>query len=174
MNDHERFMQLAIDEAAQALAQGEFPVGCIIVAAGEVVAKGQRKHSRFFNSQQSANELDHAETTALRNLLTEHPEIDRTRATVYATMEPCLMCFSTLILNNIHHIVYAYEDVMGGGTNVPLNRLAPLYRHKKITIVPHVLREKSLALFKEFFSAPQNNYWQDSLLAQYTLEQTKS
>jgi tRNA(adenine34) deaminase len=149
-------------------------VGCIIVVDGEVVARGHRAHSRFFNSQQTANELDHAEITTLRNLVTVHPEIDRTRATVYATMEPCLMCFSTLILNNIHNLVYAYEDVMGGGTKVPLNRLPPLYRQKKITVVPHVLREKSLALFKKFFSEPQNNYWQESLLSQYTLAQADS
>jgi tRNA(adenine34) deaminase len=171
MNYHEKFMRLALEEAREALDQGEFPVGCVIASDGEVVAKGHRKNSRFFDHQQSANELDHAEITAIRNLLAERPEIDRTRAVAYSTMEPCLMCFATLILNNIHTIVYAYEDVMGGGTTVALNRLPPLYRQKKISVIPHILREESLALFNKFFSAPQNTYWLDSLLSQYTLEQ---
>lgn len=165
-------MLLALEAAEKALHQNEFPVGCIIAVDGEVVAQGHRTHSRFFDLQQSANEMDHAEIMALRSLLAERPDVDRTRTTVYSTMEPCLMCFSTLILNNIHNIVYAYEDVMGGGTNLPLNRLAPLYRQKQITIVPHVLRQQSLALFQQFFADPLNNYWKGSLLAQYTLEQS--
>ena len=171
MNTHEKFMEMALVEARAALGRNEFPVGCLMVSGGEVVAKGRRQNSQFFDSQQSANELDHAEIVALRNLLDTAPDADRSKITVYTTMEPCLMCFSTLLLNNIQTIVYAYEDVMGGGSDLPLHRLKPLYRQKKISLIPHVLRQESLNLFKEFFSSPQNNYWQDSLLAQYTLEQ---
>ncbi len=166
MRVHEKFMALALEEAELALSRNEFPVGCVIVEDGEVVAKGRRKNSKFFNNQQTANEI-----VALRDLISGKPAGDRTNCIVYSTMEPCLMCFSTLILNNIHTIVYGYEDVMGGGTNLPLHHLAPLYRQKQLTIIPHILRSKSLNLFKEFFASPTNKYWQDSLLAQYTLEQ---
>ena len=81
------------------------------------------------------------------------------------------MCFSTLILNGIRTIVYAYEDVMGGGTNVPLRDMNPLYAAMEITVIPNVLRRKSLGLFTTFFSSPDNLYWRDSLLANYTLTQ---
>lgn len=164
-------MEMALVEARAALERNEFPVGCLMVTDGEIVARGHRQNSKFFDSQQSANELDHAEIVALRNLLDKAPETQRHKTTVYSTMEPCLMCFSTLILNNIHNIVYAYEDVMGGGCDLPLHRLRPLYRQKNITIIPHILRQESIELFREFFSSPNNNYWQDSLLAQYTLDQ---
>jgi tRNA(adenine34) deaminase len=115
--------------------------------------------------------MDHAEIVALRALPAGISETDRGRLTVYSTMEPCLMCFSTLILNGIRTIVYAYEDVMGGGTNVPLKGMNPLYAAMEIMVVPNVLRQRSLAYFKTFFSSPDNLYWRDSLLARYTLTQ---
>ena len=81
------------------------------------------------------------------------------------------MCYVTLLLNGIRKIVYAYEDIMGGGTNLDLNELAPLYREMSVEIIPHVLRRESLELFKIFFSNQDNTYWQDSHLEQYTLSQ---
>lgn len=161
------FMTAALVEAEQALASGEFPVGCVLVHEGEIVARGRR-----INSQGPAtNELDHAEIVALRELFATRPELDRSRITAYSTMEPCLMCFSTLLLNNIRTVVYGYEDIMGGGTNLPLAQLLPLYQTMQPTITPHVLRQESVALFKRFFADPQQAYWQGSLLADYTLRQ---
>ena len=163
---HEYFMLLALKEAERALQKGEFPVGCVIADRDRVVATGRR-----INSTGSPNEMDHAEIIALRAIPAGGSEADRDRLTVYSTMEPCLMCFSTLILNGIRTIVYAYEDVMGGGTNVPLRDLNPLYAAMEITVIPDVLRRKSLDLFVTFFSSPNNLYWRDSLLARYTLAQ---
>jgi tRNA(adenine34) deaminase len=81
------------------------------------------------------------------------------------------MCLGALILSGIGQVVYAYEDVMGGGTKCDLSKLTPLYRDHKISIVPNILRRQSLELFKAFFRNPENRYWQGSLLAQYTLNQ---
>jgi tRNA(adenine34) deaminase len=166
MREHEIPMLLALAEAEAALKQGEFPAGCVLVHKGEVIASGQRAHSRS-----KVNEMDHAEILALRSFLDAEPAIAPQEVTVYATMEPCLMCFSTLILNGIRKIVYAYEDVMGGGTNLHLTALNPLYAAMEIEVVPAVLRQESLALFQQFFRNPDNPYWKGSLLAAYTLEQ---
>lgn len=165
--DHEKFMQSALAEARQALAANEFPVGCVFVHDGRVIARGRRTHSR----PESANELDHAEITAIRDLVTNHPDLDRSQVIAYSTMEPCLMCFSTLLLNGIRTIVYAFEDAMGGGANLPLSELNPLYREMNVTLLPHVRRDESLRLFKEFFTNPENSYWKGSLLAEYILDQ---
>lgn len=169
--DHERWMRVALGEAEQALADGEFPVGCIFVHNGTLVASGRRAHSN--NGSDRANEMDHAEILALRAFLETQPAIDPQEVTVYTTMEPCLMCFSTLILNGIRKFVYAYEDVMGGGANLPLSMLAPLYANMKIEMVPAVLREESLRLFQSFFRNPENTYWQGSLLEEFTLGAVK-
>lgn len=169
MVDHEKYMAVALEQAKEALGRGEFPVGAVIVHRGEVLASGKRAHT--LQQQGQVNEIDHAEILALRNLLAQDRELAADELVVYSTMEPCLMCYSTMILNGIRHIVYAYEDVMGGGTNLPLSRLNPLYAEMNIEIVPHVLRSESLALFKQFFTNPENLYWKDSLLQSYTLEQ---
>lgn len=165
MNTDEYFMKAAIAEAEIALANNEFPVGCVIVYNDEIIAKG----SRLGSSNTIPDEIDHAEIIALKNL--GRYNIDRTRAALYCTMEPCLMCFGAILLSGIGKIVYAYEDAMGGGTNCDLKQLSPLYRNNRIRIIPHVLREESLKLFKTFFANPQYNYWKGSLLAEYTLSQ---
>ncbi|HIJ91549.1 MAG: nucleoside deaminase [Desulfobulbaceae bacterium] len=166
---HETYMRLALQQAQQALADNEFPVGAVIVAGNEPLAFGKRENSR----NETANELDHAEIVALRDLLGRRPDIDRQALTVYSTMEPCLMCYTTMLLNGIRNFVYAYEDAMGGGTNLPLMHLAPLYQtmEPEVRILPHILRRESLDLFKAFFTNQENNYWQGSLLAEYTLTQ---
>lgn len=166
MTEHEEHMRLAIEEARQALQAGDFPVGCVMVLEGKVVATGRRRNSGY-----RANELDHAEIVAMRELLNEQPELDTSRLTVYSTMEPCLMCYATMLVNNISKIVYGYEDAMGGGTGLPLAALAPLYASKKIEITGSVLRAECLTLFQQFFRAGANGYLQDSLLARYTLHQ---
>ena len=167
MSSHETFMQMAMDQAKEALAAHEFPVGCVIVHDDLVVAHGRRTNS----TSETTNELDHAEIVALRALLAARPEIDRSQLVVYSTMEPCLMCYATLLLNGVRTIVYAYEDAMGGGTSLDLASLTPLYREMKVELIPHVLRRESLDLFRKFFADPDNDYWRDSLLADYTLRQ---
>jgi tRNA(adenine34) deaminase len=165
--DYEFFMSKALEEGRHALSKGEFPVGCVMAYENRILVTGSRHHSVSDNQ----NELDHAEMLALRRLVDLESKIDRAKITVFSTLEPCLMCYAALIMNDIRHIVYAYEDVMGGGTNLDLKGLKPFYQDTEITVMPHILRQEGLTLFKEFFSDPQNSYLQGSLLAQYTLDQ---
>ena len=81
------------------------------------------------------------------------------------------MCFTTLLLSGIRNFSWAYEDTMGGGTNLPLKHLNPLYAGMNVSIIPHILRSESLKLFQDFFRA--YSYWADSPLARYTMEQYK-
>ena len=163
----EYFMKIALAQAERALADGEFPVGCVIASSDDVLASGYRTGT----SGDSSNEIDHAEITALKRLVERHKEIEKKDLTLFCTMEPCLMCFGAILLNGIRKIVYSYEDVMGGGTGCDLSLLSPLYREIKVSIVSSVLREQSLKLFKAYFENPANAYWKGSLLARYTLEQ---
>ena len=167
MSYHETFMREALLEAREALTAKEFPVGCVLVYEDEIVSRGRRINSRAPDD----NEMDHAEILALRKLFVQYPQIERSNIVVYSTMEPCLMCYATLLLNGIRTIVYAYEDVMGGGTSLDLKKTTPLYREMSVAVTPHILRRESLELFKIFFADPDNTYWQDSPLARYTLQQ---
>ncbi len=164
--DDDYFMEKALALAEKALFEGEFPVGCIIVYKNEIIATG----SRTGTSGKDTNEIDHAEIVALRRFADLDSGIkDKSEITLYSTLEPCLMCYGAILLSGIGKIVYAYEDVMGGGTTCNLAKLNPLYKDRNITIIPDVLRQLSLGLFKEFFSSPDNRYWRGSLLEKYTL-----
>jgi tRNA(adenine34) deaminase len=164
---YENFMGKALELAGGALERGEFPVGCVMVHQDNILVTGVRKGT-IANDR---NELDHAEMVALRRLTELEKPINHEEVTVFCTMEPCLMCYAALILAGIGKIVYAYEDVMGGGSSCDLARLKPLYKNSPITVVADVMRRESLEMFQAFFSNPDNSYWKNSLLAEYTLAQ---
>lgn len=161
------FMAQALAQAKGAFSAGEFPVGCVIADPHQVLAAGGRKGT----AGSLANETDHAEIMALRQLFASGKHRNGGPLTVYCTMEPCLMCFGAILISGIHRIVYAYEDVMGGGTACDLSTLPVLYSGRPVEIVPGVMRRESLALFRAFFSRPETPYWKDSELARYTLAQ---
>lgn len=165
LSRHEHYMDLALEEAGKALEAGEFPVGCVMVAGDKVVATGRRQNSQ----EGTRNEIDHAEVLTLRQLIREQPELDLSQVVVYSTLEPCLMCYSTMLLSGIRTFVWAYEDVMGGGGNLPLYMLNTLYAQMKVELIDRVRRNESLSLFQQFFQS--GDYWQESLLSRYTLAQ---
>jgi tRNA(adenine34) deaminase len=162
---YEHFMSKALEQAQQALAAGEFPVGCVMVYQDDILVSGARRAS----TGDERNEIDHAEMVALRRLTELGDRIDYSQLTAFSTLEPCMMCYSALILAGIGKIVFAYEDVMGGGTGCELTRLTPLYKNSPIKVVPGILRAESLGLFKDFFINTDNNYLKDTLFAEYTL-----
>jgi tRNA(adenine34) deaminase len=169
MEDHHYYMGKALELAQAALQSGEFPVGCVITLNGRIVAQGGRTGTaagRF-------NEIDHAEMAALRQLSASVDQRGQCRqATLYCTLEPCLMCCGAALISGIGRLVFGYEDAMGGGIGFLGSGTAPLYREAEPTVVAGVRRRESLALFQAYFSDPQNRYWQDSLLARYTLAQS--
>lgn len=166
-DNHTRFMRTALDLARQALSRNEFPVGCVMVYNGRIIARGFRTGTR----RDTPSELDHAEMMALRELEGLVEPVDRKRVTVYATLEPCLMCYGALLISGIGHIVYAYEDAMGGATACDRKSLPDLYRSNGIQVTPGICRQESLDLFKAYFERPGIDYWQGSLLANYTMAQ---
>lgn len=165
--DYEHFMTAALEQAEAALHAGEFPVGCILVHKDRILTSGRRTGT----TAEGINEVDHAEMVALRRLVPVGRDVAPAEIVLFSTLEPCLMCYGAIILSGIRTIVYAFEDVMGGGTGCELTQLSPLYRSAGMSIIPHVRRARSVQLLKAFFADPKNLYWKDSLLARYTLKQ---
>ena len=164
--NYEYFMEEVLILAEKALSKGEFPVGCVMVYENKVLVSGSRIHSKGT----IINETDHAEIIALRQLAYKK-DIEKSKVSVFCNLEPCLMCYGALILSGIGEIVYAYEDVMGGGTSCDLSMLTPLYKNTKISLIPNILRDESLKLFKTYFLNSETNYLQGSLLETFTLNQ---
>jgi tRNA(adenine34) deaminase len=165
--DYQHFMEKALDQAKMALSAGEFPVGCVMVYEDKIIVDGYRKGT----TKESVNEIDHAEMLTLRRLIDLEKNKDKNKITLFCTLEPCLMCFGAILLSGIGEIVYAYEDIMGGGTGCNLSKLNSLYKNRKVSIVSNILRQESLELFKVYFANPVNTYWKGSLLAKHILNQ---
>jgi len=163
-----KFMKKALDCATAALKRGDFPVGCVITYENNIISSGERTCSE----SQLSNELDHAEIHALRNISAkkEWMNINKNQCTLYSTLEPCLMCFGAICIHRIPRIVYAFEDVMGGGTSLDRENLPPLYNSFNIEIVSGICRQDSLLLFKDFFNNPNNTYLADSYFANYVIQ----
>jgi tRNA(adenine34) deaminase len=107
--DHERFMRMALDEAARGKAEGNVAVGSIIVQGDRVVARGRNLVMSTFDP------TAHAETVALREAGQALKLVDFSGCTLYTTFEPCPMCCGAILAGNISTLVM-------GGRPTPAER----------------------------------------------------
>ena len=106
--DHERYMRLALDEAARARSSGEVPVGAVVVLDGAVVGAG------FNQPISSCDPTAHAEVVALRAAAKAVGNYRLTGATLYVTVEPCLMCVGAMVHARIGLVVYGAPEPRTG------------------------------------------------------------
>ena len=147
MNDgeHQKFMSLALDLAKISFGLGEVPVGSVIVIEGEVVAFGFNRRELFTSC------LEHAELHALGEASFKLGRWRLTDATVYSTLEPCIMCAGALLHARIKRLVYGAKDPKFGAID-SLYQLAndPRLNHQ-IDVISGILAEPSSHLLTEFF-----------------------
>ncbi|MDM0090499.1 MULTISPECIES: nucleoside deaminase [unclassified Variovorax] len=97
--DDVRWMQLALDEAREAYARGDWPTGAVLVKDGRLLGRGQ-------NRQVTRGDVTaHAEPEALRDAFAQHGPEAAQGATLYCTMEPCPMCAGALKLGGVQTLV---------------------------------------------------------------------
>ncbi|WP_051189058.1 nucleoside deaminase [Halalkalibacillus halophilus] len=101
--DHEYFMSEAIKEAKIAGERGDLPVGAVIVHEGKIISRGNN------STKTNQNRTLHAEMSAINNHAAFWQQHAR-ECVIYTSLEPCIMCLSTIVMTNIRHIVYAVED----------------------------------------------------------------
>src|SRR5207245_10923089 len=120
----EQFMDLALVEAKKAEASGEVPVGAVIVSDGIVIAKS-------FNRPLSLNDpTAHAEIGALRDACREQGNYRLSKATMYSTVEPCMMCAGTMIHARLARLVFGTPDPKAGSAGSIYNVLThPQHNH---------------------------------------------
>ena len=122
-SDDKQFMQRAIELALLAEKEGNLPVGAVIAFDGRIVAEGK---SAIWVPGFDATR--HAEMEALRAV---PPDLWNSpgKLTVYTTLEPCLMCFASILLHRMGRIVYGSADQYGGASSV-LSRLPPYFHER--------------------------------------------
>ena len=122
--EENKFMLQAIDLAQLAEREGNLPVGAIITLKGEVVAGGR---SAIWVPKFDATR--HAEMEALRSVPQELWKFSE-EMNLYTTLEPCLMCFGSILLHRIGRIIYGSTDSYGGASPVMHN--LPTYFQERI------------------------------------------
>ncbi|HSC40359.1 MAG TPA: nucleoside deaminase [Chitinophagaceae bacterium] len=143
MND-EYFMLQALKEAQKAYEAGEVPVGAIVVVNEKIIARGHNQVERLNDA------TAHAEMIALTSAFNYVGAKYLPEATLYVTVEPCLMCSGALFWGKLDRVVWGADDEKNGyrhitGANQPF--------HPKTTIENGVLKEECAQLMKAFFKA---------------------
>src|SRR5688572_11501554 len=105
---HEQFMRAALEEARRALAAGEVPIGAVVVVDDRIVARG------FNQPISSVAPTAHAEMVVLREAARQAGNYRLTDATLYVTVEPCLMCVGALVHARVREVVYGATEPKTG------------------------------------------------------------
>ena len=144
---HEEFMRQALALAAEAEQAGEVPVGAVVVLEGRVIGAG--RNSPIGNSDPSA----HAEMLALRQAAGSIGNYRLENATLYVTLEPCVMCAGALVTARIATLVFGARDLRFGGVRSKFGLADhPLLNHRA-RVIEGVLAPECSAFMKRFFEA---------------------
>ena len=140
----ELFMAEAIKEARLAEAEGEVPVGAVIVRDGEIIARG--RNTREYGK----NALGHAEIAAIDQACKRLGGWRLTRCTLYVTLEPCPMCAGAIISARIPRVVSAVKDAKAGAFGSVINLNSYPLNHKTQTDYG-VLADQASEMLSGFF-----------------------
>jgi tRNA(adenine34) deaminase len=143
---HDQFMRLALAQADLAAAAGEVPVGAVVVLDGRVIGAGH-------NQPIGVNDpTAHAEIVALRAAATAARNYRLTGATLYVTVEPCLMCVGAMVHARIGTLVYgASEPKAGAVDSTQRAHEHPALNHR-MTVVAGVLAGECGQTLTRFFA----------------------
>ncbi|MDE3197202.1 MAG: tRNA adenosine(34) deaminase TadA [Acidobacteriota bacterium] len=144
--EHEKWMSRALELAREAEADGEVPVGCVIVTDDEIVGQGRNSPIALLDP------TAHAEMMAIRQAAIALGNYRLTGATLYSTLEPCVMCAGALVAARIGTLVFGARDLRFGGVRSKFEIAdSPLVNHR-VEIVEGVLGAEATALLQKFFN----------------------
>lgn len=142
MTTDERFMRMAITEAEQAAAEGEIPVGAVIVCKGQVI-------SRAHNLTETLHDVTaHAEMQAITSAADYLGGKYLQDCTIYVTLEPCIMCAGAIGWAQISRVVYGASDERRG-----FSAFAPKALHPKCEVVTGIFEDECKQLVVDFFKS---------------------
>lgn len=150
---HEYYMMQALKEARKAFDEGEVPVGAIVLLHDKIIGRG-------YNQVEKLNDpTAHAEIIALTSAFNFLGAKYLPEATLYVTVEPCLMCAGALYWSKIGHIIYGADDEKNGYKKMMRSNSSPAGGgwegawpfHPKTELIKGVLKEECAQLMKDFF-----------------------
>lgn len=140
-------MQAALAEARAAAADGEVPVGCVIVLGNRIVARAGNR------TIADCDPTAHAEIVALRAAAKELGNYRLNGGAVYVTVEPCAMCAGAMIQARIARVVYGCDDPKGGAVRSCFDIFGHPALNHRVAVLGGVLAEECAEAMQSFFAA---------------------
>ena len=145
MDEREGYMRRALELAREAAAQGEVPVGCVIVRHGKIIGEGRNRR------EEKQSTASHAEMEAIA-MANEAMGSWRLRdAELYVTLEPCPMCAGAILNARIGRVFYGARDDAMGAVGGVLNLFMEEFPNRP-AVVGGVLGEECAAVLRDFFA----------------------
>ena len=147
MQDHDYYMSVALSLAKEAGADGEAPVGCVVVDAnGAVIGRGRNRREK------TKSALAHAELEAIEDACNTLNDWRLSDCSLYVTLEPCPMCAGAILMSRIDKVFYGAKDNLTGSCGSVINLFMEPYGHST-QITGGILADKSSELLTDFFRA---------------------
>jgi len=147
MNEDEKWMNLALEQARKAEEQGEVPVGAILIKNSLIIA-------RAHNQPISTNDATaHAEIQLIRTAGEKLKNYRLNETSLYVTLEPCAMCLGAIMQARIKRIIFGAHDPKTGVCGSSENLIEASCFNHKINLTSGVLEKESRKLLKNFFIA---------------------
>lgn len=140
-----RFMHRALELAARAAAEGEVPVGAVLVREGEIVGEGWNRPIA------SHDPTAHAEIQALRDAARRIGNYRLVETSLYVTLEPCAMCAGAMVHARVARLVYGAADPKSGAAGSVLDVLSHPQLNHRVAITGGVLEEECAETLRAFF-----------------------
>jgi tRNA(adenine34) deaminase len=147
MNPHATYMHAALDLARAAARAGEVPVGAVVVLNGEIIGRG---HNQPIGAH---DPTAHAEIVALRDAAARAGNYRLIGATLYVTVEPCLMCVGALVHARVGTLVYGAAEPKAGAIESSQSAHEHPALNHRFEVVSGVLAADAAAIMREFFAA---------------------
>lgn len=145
MHSDEDWMQKALGLARRAQEEGEVPVGAVVVKDDEVLGEGWNRPIA------SHDPSSHAEINALRSAALKNQNYRLNGATLYVTLEPCVMCAGAITHARIQRVVYAASDPRGGAAGSVFQILPTEKLNHHLQVQGGILEEEAAELLRAFF-----------------------
>jgi len=147
MNEDEKWMSLALEQARKAEEEGEVPVGAILVKDGLLLA-------RAHNQPISTNDVTaHAEIQLIRAAGKKLKNYRLTGTSLYVTLEPCAMCLGAIMHARVEHVFFGAYDPKTGVCGSSENLMEAKCFNHKINLVSGVMENECRQLLKNFFNS---------------------
>ncbi len=145
--DDESFMLQALELAREAEQAGEVPVGAVVVLDGKVIGRG--RNSPIALSDPTA----HAEILALREAAAAIHNYRLEGATLYATLEPCVMCAGALIAARVARLVFGARDLRFGGVRSKFRLADSALLNHRVEVIEGAAGAECAELMRRFFES---------------------